>query len=242
MTIRRARIAATLLLALVMAATALAQSTASISGVVVDAAGAVIPGADVVVKNVATSETFSTVTSGQGVFSVPALNTGTYSVSVSLTGFKTAVFRGLASGVGPPSANFGPTVNAALRTTLLTLTDANRLPLVWADTSGAARTGWAAAVVEMALGVTEEEVMEDYLLTNQFRGPSTNAQLNALLRSGRLGKSVYLEPQLFERAEYLQAALDEMRQLYGTFDNYVHQALGITDEQLEQIRENLLKD
>jgi protein-tyrosine phosphatase len=47
---------------------------------------------------------------------------------------------------------------------------------------------------------------------------------------------------LFERAEYLQAALDEMRQLYGTFDNYVHQALGITDEQLEQIRENLLKD
>jgi hypothetical protein len=29
-------------------------------------------------------------------------------------------------------------------------------------------------------------------------------------------------------------------QIYG-FENYVHQALGITDEQLEQIRENLLK-
>src|SRR4029079_13496071 len=28
-----------------------------------------------------------------------------------LAGFKTAVFRGLVSGVGPPSANFGPTVN-----------------------------------------------------------------------------------------------------------------------------------
>ena len=43
-----------------------------------------------------------------------------------------------------------------------------------------------------------------------------------------------------DRAEFLQAAFVEMRRLYGTFDNYVHQALGITDDQLEQIRENLL--
>src|SRR6185369_2783981 len=142
-----------------------------------------------------------------------------------LTEFKTSVFRGLVSGVGPPSANFGPTVNAALRTTLLTLTDANNLPLVWADTNGAGRTGWATAVVLMALGVSEADVIEDYLLTNQFRAAVNNAQLNALVGSGRLGKSVYLEPQLYDHAEYLQAALDEMRQLYGTFDNYVHQAL-----------------
>ena len=157
------------------------------------------------------------------------------------TQFKTAAFRGFASGVGPAGANFGPTVNAALRTTLLALTDANNLPLVWADSGGAARTGWAAAVVEMVLGVTEEEVMKDYLLTNQFRGPINNAQLNALVGSGRLGKPIYLEPQLFERPEYLQAALDEMHRIYGTFENYVHQALGITQEQLDQIRANLLK-
>ena len=73
------RIAATVLFALITAATAFAQgsSTASISGVVVDAGGGVIPGADVVVKNVATGESFGTVSSAQGVFSVPALITGT---------------------------------------------------------------------------------------------------------------------------------------------------------------------
>lgn len=157
------------------------------------------------------------------------------------TQFKTAAFRGFASGVGPPGANFGPTVNAALRTTLLALTDAHNLPMVWADSGGAARTGWGAAVVLMALGVTEQEVIQDYLLTNQFRGPINNAQLNALVGSGRLGKSIYLEPQLFERPEYLQAALDEMHELYGTFENYARQALGITAEQLEQIRANMLK-
>jgi protein tyrosine/serine phosphatase len=59
--------------------------------------------------------------------------------------------------------------------------------------------------------------------------------------SGRLGKAIYLEPQLFERPEYLKAALDKMHEIYGTFENYAQQALGISKEQLEQIRENLVK-
>src|SRR5262249_38902085 len=87
------------------------------------------------------------------------------------TEFKTAIFRGFVSGDWPPGANFGPTVNAALRTTLLTLTDADNVPLVWADSNGAARTGWAAAVVGLALGITEEELIQDYLLTHQFPAP-----------------------------------------------------------------------
>ena len=72
---------------------ALAQggATASLSGVVVDPAGGVIPGATVVVKNDATGATFDSVTNGSGAFSVPALDAGTYTVTVSLEGFKTAV-------------------------------------------------------------------------------------------------------------------------------------------------------
>ena len=93
MTTRRSKIAAALLFAVVTGTTTLAQSTASISGVVVDADGGVIPGADVVVKNNGTGETFNTVSSEQGVFSVPALITGTYTVTVSLEGFKTVVLE-----------------------------------------------------------------------------------------------------------------------------------------------------
>ena len=83
------------LLSLSMTTGAFAQgsSTAAISGVVVDADRAVIPGADVVVTNKATGETFNTVTSGQGVFAVPSLVTGTYTVTISLNGFKTARLR-----------------------------------------------------------------------------------------------------------------------------------------------------
>ena len=90
-----------------VAATALnafgqASSTASISGVVIDADGGVLPGADVIVKNIKTGETFTTVSSDRGVFSVPALITGTYSVTVSLQGFKSVLIDNVILNSGVP--------------------------------------------------------------------------------------------------------------------------------------------
>src|SRR5262245_25835317 len=75
------------------AGAAFAQGTAttSLSGIVTDTAGGVIPGATVVVKNMATGVTFDAVTSASGTFSVPSIDAGTYSATVSLSGFKTAV-------------------------------------------------------------------------------------------------------------------------------------------------------
>ncbi len=84
------------LLALVFAGVspAMAQGgsgSTTLSGVVSDAQGGVIPGAAVVVKNNATGATFDSVTDGTGRFVVPAIPAGTYTVRVSLMGFKTAV-------------------------------------------------------------------------------------------------------------------------------------------------------
>ncbi|MEW5984747.1 MAG: carboxypeptidase regulatory-like domain-containing protein [Acidobacteriota bacterium] len=66
-------------------------STASLSGVVTDSSGGVLPGANVVVKNNATAAEYPTVTDPEGRFAIPALNPGTYTVTVSLMGFKTFV-------------------------------------------------------------------------------------------------------------------------------------------------------
>ena len=81
-----------------------AQVTSTLSGTVVDSAGAVIPGASVVVTNKSTTATFNAVSDGTGTFSVPALNPGLYSISVSLSGFKTAVLDDVRLQPGIPIA------------------------------------------------------------------------------------------------------------------------------------------
>jgi Carboxypeptidase regulatory-like domain len=79
-------------------------ATSSISGVVVDSNGGVIPGATISVKNLATGTTFDTVTNTSGTFSVPALDAGTYSVTVTLEGFKTVVIDDVRLVPGTPAS------------------------------------------------------------------------------------------------------------------------------------------
>jgi hypothetical protein len=63
----------------------------TILGSVTDPSGAFVAGAAVKVRNLATGLERSTVTSGDGSYRVSELPIGTYSVSVTLTGFQTAV-------------------------------------------------------------------------------------------------------------------------------------------------------
>jgi hypothetical protein len=68
--------------------------TAPLSGQVTDPNDAVVPGVTVVVRNQATGVSLApVVTNREGIFSVAALDPGTYTVTFSLTGFKMAVVQ-----------------------------------------------------------------------------------------------------------------------------------------------------
>ena len=89
---RAQRLLAAAVLVLVSSSLGYAQGGGqSLSGTVVDSGGGVIPGAAVVVKNVATGESFEVTSNESGVFSIPAISVGSYVVTVTLQGFKTAV-------------------------------------------------------------------------------------------------------------------------------------------------------
>jgi len=79
-------------------------TTSTISGVVVDTAGGVVPGADVQITQNATGVTQSGVSNAEGAFSFPGLNVGTYTVTVTLQGFKTFVANDVVLTSGAPAS------------------------------------------------------------------------------------------------------------------------------------------
>lgn len=101
-------------------------------------------------------------------------------------------------------------------------------PLVFHCTAGKDRTGFAAALVLHALGATQEEIMRDYLLTNQ-RLPA-----RPLVPGG-------LEPEVARvlwgvQAEFLEAAFEAVRQDHGSLDAFLHDALGLTASRHKELR------
>jgi hypothetical protein len=81
----------------VLAATALlAQiSTGTIAGVLEDSSGAVIPNAEIAIRQASTGEDRATRTNASGDFNVPFLQPGSYSVIASAGGFRTKAVSGI---------------------------------------------------------------------------------------------------------------------------------------------------
>src|SRR5215813_4286236 len=71
------------------------QETATITGEVRDANGSVVPKATITVTNVETNLSIKSETNDQGVFTVPSLKPGQYSITVEKTGFKKTVRSGV---------------------------------------------------------------------------------------------------------------------------------------------------
>src|SRR5277367_5231172 len=85
------------LMFVLLAAVSLSAQTfrGAILGTVTDPSGAVVAGAKVSAKNVGTGLERTTDTSADGSFSLPELPIGTYTVTVTQTGFQTFVATGV---------------------------------------------------------------------------------------------------------------------------------------------------
>src|SRR5271170_7033314 len=73
---------------------------ATLSGTVTDPSGAVIVDAKVQAKDVSTDATYSGNTDGQGRYSLPEMQVGTYDVSAEKNGFQRMVQTGVVLSVG----------------------------------------------------------------------------------------------------------------------------------------------
>jgi protein-tyrosine phosphatase len=109
-------------------------------------------------------------------------------------------------------------------------------------TAGKDRAGMGAALILLALGVPEEMVMEDFLLTNVYTEAKIQRQLTFIwLVSLFRSNPVAVRPLLGVEPRYLHAGLDAMRERNGSIDAYLRDTLGLTDEKRERLRASLLE-
>lgn len=117
----RSRPLAWLLLPLLLAALALplrAQlDTGSVSGIVTDPSGDVVPHAFIKATQTATGSVYTSRSSGAGYYILPSLHPGIYTITVSAKGFRTAVYTGVRVAIGTQATqNAALTVGSAVQT------------------------------------------------------------------------------------------------------------------------------
>jgi protein-tyrosine phosphatase len=106
-------------------------------------------------------------------------------------------------------------------------------PLVIHCTAGKDRTGFACALILHALGVSDELIAEDYLLTNRFyrRDPSASSDLPDEVRQV-LGSV---------QTSFLAAASEAIRADYGNLEDYFSDGLGLGAQERAGLEARYLK-
>ncbi len=109
----------------------------------------------------------------------------------------------------------------------------DRAPLVIHCTAGKDRTGFACALVLHALGVPDEVIGEDYLLTNRFyrRDPASATDLPDDVR--RAIGSV--------ESSFLAAGFDAIRSDYGDLETYFREGLGVGERERASLKARYLQ-
>lgn len=122
----------------------------------------------------------------------------------------------------------------AYRAFFTALLDAGTMPALFHCTTGKDRTGWAAAATLLLLGVGEDDVFGDYLLTNRDLLPAFQDLFDQFAAEG--GDPDVLKPVLGVDKSYLSTALGEMRQRFGSITGYFSDGLGIDENQQQELR------
>jgi protein-tyrosine phosphatase len=115
--------------------------------------------------------------------------------------------------------------------------------LLFHCTQGKDRTGVGAMLILSALGVDQDTIMADYLLTNEF-----NAE--KIAKEQEMVKQLSEDPQEQEilllamdsvNEETMRNALDYLNSEYGSPMGYITQELGLTEDQIGELQNKFLE-
>ncbi len=114
--------------------------------------------------------------------------------------------------------------------------------VLWHCTAGKDRTGIAAAILQMALGVGRDIILQDYLYTNDFsREACDKIMAEVLIKTDDEDVIAAVRELLLAREEYIQTFLTGMVLEEGSIDAYMEKRLGLDDKTRAQLRDMYLE-
>jgi protein-tyrosine phosphatase len=115
--------------------------------------------------------------------------------------------------------------------------DENNYPILFHCSLGKDRTGFLASLLLSALDVPEETIFDDYMATNDFID---------LKRYASLAQGMDTDAQeavtviLSANETFLDLVFQKIKKEYGSVDQYLNEALQLTDKQKEKLKDILL--
>ncbi|MDF7666383.1 tyrosine-protein phosphatase [Orbaceae bacterium ESL0727] len=96
--------------------------------------------------------------------------------------------------------------------------DESKLPLLFHCSAGKDRTGMGAALILYALGVDEDTIFKEHMLSNKYLKEKY---------APIIAKQPELQPQFEVQEAYFRKAFDRIKQDHGSVDNYLTNVLGV---------------
>lgn len=121
--------------------------------------------------------------------------------------------------------------------------ECGRVPVLFHCSAGKDRTGVAAILVLLALGVDEETVLRDYELTNVFRRGAIERLMEAHSETVKRVPETEMMFRMMEGVDRRAAelVLEKIKGKYGSYERYFEAEYGLTGEKLADLRERYLE-
>lgn len=111
----------------------------------------------------------------------------------------------------------------------------HKVPLAFHCSAGKDRTGVGAYLILKTLGVCDEIILQDYLLSNVYR-KEENERIRKM--AGPMGDAAMSLMMVYE--EYLTSTMEAIAARYNRFEDYLTSEYGIDENKLQQLRKMYL--
>jgi protein-tyrosine phosphatase len=122
-----------------------------------------------------------------------------------------------------------------------TILEANGEPVAWHCSEGKDRTGFAAAILLRILGVPQDLIMLDYMesKTHALEARSRDLLMIRIFSGSEAEEKIAV--LMGVKKAWLEAAFDTIDARWGDFDTYVHEGLGLQENDISKLKATLLQ-